>query len=149
MINYRWGLILESFNNSPRISKKVKIIDENEIKRSSLNRFKRYLDLENSEHNCFICGENIPEGEVSIDHVIPWGYLYSDDIWNLVYVHRSCNSQKGIIIPNEQDINRLKARNRRLLAVMENIPLNDKKYDELKLAEEHDYVEKFWVGCKG
>lgn len=148
LINYRWGMILETFNNSPRISKKVKIIDENEITRSSLSRYKRYLDLENREHRCFICGETIPENEVSIDHVIPWGYMYSDDIWNLVYVHKRCNSQKGIIIPERSEIVRLKERNDRLLRYMQELKIIDKRYEELTMAKEHDYVEKFWVGCK-
>ena len=39
LINYRWGLILETFNSSPRINKKVKIMDERNIKRNSLNKF--------------------------------------------------------------------------------------------------------------
>lgn len=148
LINYRWGMILETFNNSPRISKKVKIIDEQEIKRNSLTKYKRYLDLENNDHICFICGEPIPEKEVSIDHVIPWGYMYSDDIWNLVYVHKSCNSQKGIIIPGKNEIARLKERNDRLLSYMIKLNMHDKRYEELSMAKEHDYVEKFWVGCK-
>lgn len=148
LINYRWGMILETFNNSPRISKKVKIIDEQEIQRNSLSKYKQYLDLENSDHVCFICGETIPDDEVSIDHVIPWGYMYSDDIWNLVYVHKRCNSQKGIIIPGRSEIVRLKERNDRLLSYMKAINKLDKRYRELAMAKEHDYVEKFWVGCK-
>lgn len=148
LINYRWGMILETFNNSPRISKKVKIIDEQEIKRNSLAKYRQYLDLENTEHICFICGEPIPEKEISIDHVIPWGYMYSDDIWNLVYVHKRCNSQKGIIIPEKEKIEHLKKRNDRLLNYMEKKKLFDKQYEELSMAKEHDYVEKFWVGCK-
>lgn len=148
LINYRWGMILETFNNSPRISKKVKIIDEQEISRNSLSKYKQYLDLENEDHVCFICGEKIPENEVSIDHVIPWGYMYSDDIWNLVYVHKRCNSQKGIIIPERSEIVRLKERNDRLLSYMKKINKIDKRYEELTMAKEHDYVEKFWVGCK-
>jgi 5-methylcytosine-specific restriction endonuclease McrA len=148
LINYRWGMILETFNNSPRISKKVRIMDDQEISRSSLAKYRQYLDLENSDHICFICGEPIPEKEISIDHVIPWGYMYSDDIWNLVYVHRSCNSQKGIIIPEKSEIERLKERNDRLLAYMQKLNHRDKRYEELSMAKEHNYVEKFWVGCK-
>ncbi|MCD7808369.1 MAG: HNH endonuclease [Erysipelotrichaceae bacterium] len=92
LIDYRWGLVLETFNNSPRINKKIKIIDGQDIKRTNLNRFRKYLDLQNPDQVCFICGQEIDDSELSIDHVIPWSYLYSDDIWNLVYVHKSCNS---------------------------------------------------------
>ena len=115
LINYRWGLILETFNSSPRINKKVKIIDEQDVKRSSLSKFKEYLDIENPQRICFICGKHIDNPELSIDHVIPWSYLYSDDLWNLVYVHKSCNSSKSNIIPLEEDIQKLKDRNKRLL----------------------------------
>jgi len=83
---------------------------------------------------------------LSIDHVIPWSYLYSDDIWNLVYTHISCNSSKNNIIPSEKEIERLKERNIRLLKALTN--KSDKIVEELKLAIEKDYVNKFWIGCK-
>lgn len=150
LINYRWGLILETFNSSPKINKKVKIMDEREIKRSSLNKFKSYLDIENPDHICFICGKQIENDDLSIDHVIPWSYLYSDDIWNLVYVHKSCNSSKSNMIPSDADIDRLKLRNRKLYKTWSNNRLlkKDKQFDNLELCIEHDYVEKFYVGCK-
>ena len=148
LIDYRWGLILETFNSSPRINKKVKIMDEREIKRNSLNKFKDYLDLENPDHKCFICDEHINNDEISIDHVIPWSYMYSDDIWNLVYVCKSCNSSKKNRIPSEKEINKLKNRNTKLLYAMQKNGINNKVYDELKLAIEKDYVNKFWVGSK-
>lgn len=148
LINYRWGLILESFNSSPRINRKVKIIDEQEVKRNSLSKFKEYLDIENPDRKCFICDKNIEEKELSIDHVIPWSYLYSDDLWNLVYVHKSCNSSKSNVIPTKKDIERLKDRNNRLSKLLSEKNKSGKSIDELNLAIEKDYVNKFWIGCK-
>lgn len=148
LINYRWGLILETFNSSPRINRKVKIIDDQEVKRSSLSKFKEYLDIENPERKCFICGECISESELSIDHVIPWSYLYSDDLWNLVYVHKSCNSSKSNIIPNKKEIEKLKKRNIILAELLSKNKKLGKVVDELNLAIEKDYVNKFWIGCK-
>ncbi|MBR3512746.1 MAG: HNH endonuclease [Clostridia bacterium] len=148
LINYRWGLILETFNSSPRINKKVKIIDEQEVKRNSLSKYKKYLDVENPNHKCFICGEVIEEKEITIDHVIPWSYLYSDDLWNLVYVHKGCNSRKNNVIPTKLDIEKLKTRNNKLLLLLQDKIITGKEVDELKLAIEKDYVNKFWIGCK-
>ena len=149
LINYRWGLILETFNSSPRINRKVKIIDEQEIKRNSLSKFKEYLDLENPERKCFICGGTIEDKELSIDHVIPWSYLYSDDLWNLVYVHKSCNSSKSNIIPTQEEIEKLKVRNNRLSKLLAEKGQVGKVVDELNLAIDKEFVNKFWIGCKG
>ena len=41
-----------------------------------------------------------PIDKVDVDHILPWSFLYSDDLWNLVYSHRSCNSSKSNIIHN-------------------------------------------------
>ena len=148
LINYRWGLILETFNSSPRINKKVKIIDEQEVKRNSLSKFKEYLDIENPQRICFICGKHIDTQELSIDHVIPWSYLYSDDLWNLVYVHKSCNSSKSNVIPSEEDIRKLKDRNKRLIKELREKDIHGKILNELNLAIQKDYEYKFWIGCK-
>lgn len=148
LINYRWGMILETFNSSPRINKKVKIIDREDIKRNSLNKYKVFLDAENPERRCFLCGKKIEDKELSIDHVIPWSYVYSDDLWNLVYVHKSCNSTKSNLIPSEEEIQKLKERNEELFEILKEKQESGKWIDELEIAIEKDYVDKFWIGCK-
>ena len=148
LINYRWALILETFNSSPRINKKVKIMDERTIKRKSLDKFKEYLNYENPKHICFYCGKLIQENDLSIDHVIPWSYMYSDDIWNLVFVCKSCNSSKNNKIPSEIDVKKLKERNSTLEELVKENQLTGKVVDELLLANDKDYVTKFWIGSK-
>ena len=154
LINYRWGMILETFNSSPRINKKVKIMDERVIKRKPLTKYKQWLDIENPAHVCFLCGQEITDKELSIDHVIPWSYMYSDDLWNLVYVHRSCNSSKSNVVPSEEGIAKLKERNKRLLDdfikeyVSEKKKALPKEIGSLEIAIENDYVDKFYTGCK-
>lgn len=149
LINYRWSLILETFNSSPRINKKVRIIDERGIKRSPLERFDRFLDVENPGHICFVCGKKIEGEDLSRDHVIPWSYLFSDDLWNLVYVHKSCNSVKSNEIPTQQEIDKLKKRNENLLKLLEQSGKTGKEVDELKVAIEHHLVDQFYIGCRG
>ena len=153
LINYRWGMILETFNSSPRINKKVKIMDERVIKRKPLTKYKQWLDIENPTHVCFLCGQEITDKELSIEQVIPWSYMYSDDLWNLVYVHRSCNSSKSNVVPSEEGIAKLKERNKRLLDDFIKEHISEKKalpkeIGSLEIAIENDYVDKFYTGCK-
>jgi 5-methylcytosine-specific restriction endonuclease McrA len=145
LINYRWTLILETFNSSPRINKKVRIIDEKKITRKNLNVFNKYLDLENPEHYCFHCGKKINKSELARDHIIPWSYLYSDDLWNIVYCCKSCNSKKGNTTPDEDMIEKVKIRNEKLLKLA---PRKSKPIKELEYAIEKDLVDKFFIACK-
>lgn len=151
LINYRWTQMLESFNHAPRISSKVRAIDENNIKRSNLNKFKEYLDYEfdDGKRYCFYSGKELTDKDCTIDHVIPWSFMYSDDIWNLVYCHRSENSSKSNRIPDETTINTLENRNKLLLRKLEENNKANKRVDELKLAIEKDYVKKFWISSRG
>ena len=63
VINYRWVQILETYNSSPRISKKIKITDRGGVKRKPLGKFKKYLQL--TDKRCFISGEEF-DGDLSI-----------------------------------------------------------------------------------
>ena len=148
LINYRWIQQLEKFNSSPRISKKVNGTDREDVKRGNLSRFKTYLDIENPNHLCFISGEKI-EDDLSIDHVLPWSYLFSDDIWNLVYVKKSLNSSKSNKIPNENMIKKLESRNLTLLDKMKKNGVSDKRFVELETSIKKNYIREFWYGCKG
>ena len=79
LINYRWVKKLEEVDGSPRLTKKIIGVDrDGEPKRKNLKPFRKYLDIVNPERTCFISGEKIVEGDLSIDHLIPWSYMYSD-----------------------------------------------------------------------
>ena len=70
--------------------------------------------------------------------------MYSDDIWNLVLTSKSNNSSKLNNIPSQTVINNLKERNSQLVNL-----INDSKYkDELLLAIDNDYVDKFYLAMK-
>lgn len=151
LINYRWSLMLENYNSCPRIAKKVRIMDDQEVRRKKpLTYFDQYLDLENSNHTCFICGKSIPDRELSRDHVIPWSYLYSDDLWNLVYVHKGCNSKKSNITPSDDAIEELKKRNLRLQKELHKEEIKSTSLlEEFDYAIANDFVDKFYLGCRG
>ena len=150
LINYRWAQKLEDIDGSPRIAKKIKGVDREQVpKRASLSKFKTYLDAENPEQVCFHSGKPIADRDVAIDHVIPWSYLYADNLWNLVYVDRRENSSKGNRIPDEATIMRLESRNKRLSEALQQQGIQSKHCAELQIAIDRDYVRRFWIGCKG
>lgn len=146
IINYRWSQILENFNSSPRVSQKIKITDRGDIPRKPLNKFRKYLSL--SDKQCFICRGELG-GDISIDHVIPWSFMYSDDLWNLVYTHKGCNSSKSNRIVDESEIQRLEKRNLKLVEVLNSKGISDKHFEELRLSNEKNFPRKFWIGFKG
>jgi 5-methylcytosine-specific restriction endonuclease McrA len=132
--------MLENFNHSPRLSKKVRIIDEDQIHRKPLVKFAELIEAENPECRCFLCREIIEAETPAIDHVIPWSYLYSYNLWNLVFAHQSCNSSKSNVIPSEDMILRLETRNQALIdRLQENKKLN-KHVSDLELAIESNLV---------
>ena len=149
LINYRWTQILEETDGSPRISKKIKGVDRNQIpRRGNLRIFHQFLDIENPKKNCFLTGKKIT-GKISVHHIIPWSYMYSDDLWNLVYVKPEENSSISNRLPSENLIKKLILRNKKLLKLLIKKNITNKHVEELKIALERDYVVKYWVGFKG
>ena len=170
LISYRWTQILETCNSSPKIANKVKGTAREKLKRSATKKFRKYLDLENPEKICFLTDTIIEEGESDVHHVIPWSYLYSDDLWNLVYTKKSANLQQSNKLPTKKMIKKLEKRNLELLNCMKTNLTRHKKTAELdkpetelknhlaelenqtaelEIAIESKYVEQFWLGCKG
>ena len=150
LINYRWSQKLEDLNNAPRISQKVKGVDrDKKPQRKSLKRFQLFLDIENPNRICFITGKTIPEKELSIDHIIPWSFMYSDDLWNLVYVNKSVNSSMSNRAKKDDVKDKLIKRNNKLLQMLDSKKKTGKEVEELRLANSKDYVELFWIGHLG
>ncbi len=116
LLNYKWAQLLEKFNNAPRIASKVKGISDNTIKRKNLSKYKNIL-LKNNNYQAidFYTGQILDDNDISVDHVIPWSFMYSDDIWNLVLTSKSNNSQKSNSTPTQEIIDKLKQRNEKLL----------------------------------
>ena len=67
---------------------KVRGADTETIRRNSLTKFHRYIEIENPNKICFISDTPLNSENLSIHHVIPWSYMFSDDLWNLVYVKK-------------------------------------------------------------
>lgn len=145
LLNYRWAQLLEKFNTAPKITSKVKGISDEKLRRNSLSKYKNVL-LKNMNNQAkdFYTGEPLEDNDISVDHVIPWSFMYSDDIWNLVLTSKSNNSSKSNHVPDQQIIDQLNKRNQSLVETIQ-----DKHFkEELKLAIENDYVEKNYIRFK-
>ena len=147
LLNYRWAQLLEKFNNSPRIALKVKGISDERIRRHSLKKYKDILisQMENGQAKDFYTGYVLNVDDISVDHVIPWSYMYSDDLWNLVLTSKSMNSSKSNSIPSEAVIHRWEDRN---LKLIETFDKRSQNYLDLKIAIEQNYVQKFYLAYK-
>lgn len=143
LMNYKWAQLLEKFNSAPKIALKVKGISDAKIRRNNLSKFKHILLSQMKDGNIidFYTGKVLEENDISIDHVIPWSFMYSDDIWNLVITSKSVNSSKSNSIPSEEVIERLEKRNKELVEIVK----EPKYHEELQTAIDNNYVQKFYV----
>lgn len=71
-----------------------------------------------------------------------------EDMAQKFLTHKSCNSSKTNGIPLQQDIENLKLRNKKLSLLLKQNNKKDKLVEELNLAIQKDYVNKFWISCK-
>ena len=75
--------------------------------------------------------------------------MYSDDLWNLVYVNKSVNSSMSNRVKQDDIKDKLIKRNKRLIQILDTKKITNKEIEELRLAINKDYVELFWIGYQG
>jgi 5-methylcytosine-specific restriction endonuclease McrA len=138
----KWAQLLEKFNHSPRIANKIAGSGQQSIQRKSLAKYRKILLKlhEASEIRDFYTNEILSLKDVSVDHFIPWSYLYSDDIWNLVITSRSHNSKKSNHLTSKEFLDRLNEQNKKLLNLIKDLHIKN----ILKDAIDHRYLEKFY-----
>jgi hypothetical protein len=144
LLNYKWAQLLEKYNTHPKIIEKTKSISNNKIRRKSLSAYKDQLLREFSGNKIidFYTGLEIVSEEISVDHVIPWSFMYSDDIWNLVLTSKSRNSSKSNNIPDKTIIDKLNKRNS--MFISNNILNDTKMVATLKYANDHNLVNSYY-----
>lgn len=145
LLNYKWAQLLENFNFAPKIINKINGISSAKLKRNSLSKYKDELlkQFKDGKVIDFYTGKELSYDDISVDHVIPWSFMFSDDIWNLVLTSKSYNSSKSNSIPTTEIIEKLKERNKELLTV-----LNGKYKDDIILAINNAYIDKFFYECR-
>lgn len=112
LVILEWARFLEKFNHTPNLVSKLGT--KKPLRRLSKFRKLFLSTLAMEPRVCQICGGRLQEENFTLDHVVPFDYVFSDEIWNLVPAHRSCNSRKGARVGSERMISRLSDRNRLL-----------------------------------
>jgi hypothetical protein len=75
--------------------------------------------------------------------------MYSDDLWNLVYVNKSVNSSMSNRVKKNNVKDKLIKRNKKLLQILDAKNISNKEVEELRLAIDKNYVELFWIAHQG
>lgn len=123
--NHWWARYLERVNMlAPLIIEKV---ERNGAERGSLAKYLKILRV-TDRTCCFYCERAVEGGETPhVDHVIPWSFLLSDPLWDLVLSCASCNLAKSDVLPDVRYLDKLAAvavnRGKRTLPVGVGSPL--------------------------
>jgi len=114
LTNYHMAAMIEDLNEVPSINYLLAKV-ESIAKRSSLRHYEKLL-LSYFEHTCFYCGKNLSGAKrtIHVDHFIPWSFVQSDHIWNLVLSCSICNSSKSDHIPVRSFLDNIIDRNSEL-----------------------------------
>ncbi len=111
---------LEKYNSIPNLYTKL----SGSLCKKDLKKYKELFTDEKSplfSDACGICGEKIGKN-LSIDHFIPFNYVACDEIWNLIAVHKFCNSYKNDRLGDERTYKKLCKRNKKLYEITEDNP---------------------------
>jgi len=107
-----WARFLETFNSVPALIGKISDEPPKRHLRKFTSLVREIPDFESG--TCFLCQKPLARSELSLDHMVPFDYVYSDDLWNLVPAHKTCNSTKNMRVGSEGMLERLTNRNRML-----------------------------------
>lgn len=149
LLNFKWAQLLERFNTAPNITKKVNAATDRKIKRQSLSKYKHLLleYFKDKDVRDFYTGELLDKSDIHIDHVIPWSFVYSDDIWNLVVTKSTTNLQKNNRPPTKEEIQKLKDRNKKLYLEFQQTHPNISK--QIEYALNNKLIDKLYINMRG
>ncbi|MDV2581371.1 HNH endonuclease domain-containing protein [Alkalibacillus haloalkaliphilus] len=143
LTNYHMAKMVEELNEYPSTQYLLEKV-ESIAKRGTLKPFERIL-LSYFEAECFYCGKDLTKSNRSshVDHFIPWSFVQSDQIWNLVLACGACNSSKSDKLPERGYLETIINRNDHLKKSAEDdSTLLLRNYHDQKIILLYDYSIK-------
>ncbi len=114
-VNYELTKYLEKINKYfPQVAKAV-LIDiprENLPKKEKAEYDKLYKSL--NSFTCFYCNKEFDIKEQARDHVIPFDYVLSENLYNSIPSCKICNSKKSNLLPCREILEEIILRNKNL-----------------------------------
>jgi len=149
LINHQWAGLLEDYNKAPNLIKKVIGSKEDKIRRPNLIKYRNLLLQYDYFEGVtdFYTGEPIELDDISLEHVIPFHFIYSVDIWNLIIVSKSTAKTKRGAMPTQEDIDKLNDRNKRLFEQLKDTKLSARF--ELERALNEHLLNRYYIDLKG
>jgi 5-methylcytosine-specific restriction endonuclease McrA len=135
--NYEWAKFLAKNNPVP-----LDLISaiETVTQRNNLTNYLKILELY-TEYNCFYCGKPLDRIKPHVDHFIPWSYIHSDNLWNLVLACSECNLSKSDRLPGLAYLAQLQERNLKLQEfTVDSIQSEFAVYQTQKLTDLYNYA---------
>ena len=137
-INSVLAKYLEKLNRmTPQIANKV---DSDLNSRTHLSTELQFWMKKQQDSRCFYCGNKFLRPHV--DHVIPYNYVFSTDLYNCAMACQQCNCTKSDMLPHTDLFNGIIERNRKIGDYLDRInsQYNEKSYLRLfdMCAEEYN-----------
>jgi len=149
IIDFKWASLIEEYNKSPNIIKKVKGSCEYRFRRQNLLKYRNvlleYYHLEGARD--FYTGELVKVSDISLEHVIPYHFIYGCDIWNLIIVSKETAKKRRGAVPTQEFIDKLNNRNDKLFKAIESTRLHV-RFDIENAIEKH-LVNRYYIYLKG
>ena len=148
IIDFKWVEILEDNNKTPNIIKKVQGSKEYRFKRQNLIKYRNvlleYFHVEGSKD--FFTGEMVNIKNISLEHLIPYDFIYTCDIWNLIIVSKETAKLRRGKVPLDQDIEKLNKRNDDLYNSIKDTHL--KVRFDLEKAQSENLINRYYIDLK-
>ena len=108
-VTLEWVRFIEQFNLG--VPELIRKIEGKKEERKSTIKERAVLEKAGFK-NCFYCKLPFTKNEMQVEHVIPFSFIYQNEMWNFVLACQNCNCVKLGRLPSEEYLDCLINRNK-------------------------------------